>query len=29
VFIDFLIERFDKDYDWLAHPAETLPAAST
>jgi len=27
VFIDFLIERFDKDYDWSAHPAETLPAA--
>jgi len=27
VFIDFLIERFDKDYDWSAHPAEILPAA--
>jgi DNA-binding transcriptional LysR family regulator len=27
VFIDYLIERFDKDYDWSAHPAETLPAA--
>ena len=27
VFIDFLIERFDKDYDWSEHPAETLPAA--
>ena len=27
VFIDFLIARFDKDYDWSAHPAETLPAA--
>ena len=27
VFIDFLIDRFDKDYDWSAHPAETLPAA--
>ena len=27
VFIDFLIERFDKDYDWAVHPAETLPAA--
>jgi DNA-binding transcriptional LysR family regulator len=27
VFIDFLVERFDKNYDWSAHPAETLPAA--
>ncbi len=27
VFIDFLIERFGKDYDWSEHPAETLPAA--
>jgi len=26
VFTDFLIERFDKDYDWSVHPAETLPA---
>ena len=27
VFIDFLIERFDEDYDWSADPAEILPAA--
>ena len=26
VFIDFLIERFEKDYDWSVPPAETLPA---
>lgn len=25
VFVDFLIERFDKDYDWSVHPSETLP----
>ncbi len=27
VFIDFLIERFDEDYDWSADPAEVLPVA--
>jgi DNA-binding transcriptional LysR family regulator len=27
VFIDFLIERFDKNYDWSVHPSESLPAA--
>lgn len=27
VLIDFLIERFDKDYDWSAHPTETPLAA--
>lgn len=27
VFIDFLIERFDNDYDWSMHPTETLSAA--
>lgn len=25
VFIDFLVEHFGKDYDWLLHPAETPP----
>ena len=27
VFIDFLIERFERGYDWSAHPADTMPAA--
>jgi len=28
VFVDYLIDRFDKDYDWSVHPSETLPEAS-
>ena len=27
VFVDFLIDRFGSDYDWSAHPTETLVAA--